>query len=57
MSVDEVLAETLVVPINKPANTASYNGAIEHTQGEYKNYLRRWDWKADTDPGHGLSAE
>jgi hypothetical protein len=35
------LADALVVPINNPVNTASYNGAIEHTQGEFKNYLRR----------------
>ena len=50
MVVDEVLADALVVPINNPANTAFYNGAIEHTQGEFKAYLRRWDWKTDTGP-------
>jgi len=55
--VDEVLADALVVPINNPANTASYNGAIEHTQGEFKNYLQRWDWKADTGPEYELLAE
>ena len=57
MAVDEVLADALVVPINNPVNTASYNGAIEHTQGEFKTYLRRWDWKADTGPDHELLAE
>ena len=45
-AVDQALAEALVVPINSPTYTASYNGAIEHTQGEFKSYLRRWDWKA-----------
>lgn len=46
VAVDDVLAEALVVPINSPANTAPYNGAIEHTQGEFKRYLRRHRWKA-----------
>jgi len=36
------------IPINSPLNTAQYNGAIEHTQGEFKDYLRRWEWKANT---------
>jgi len=45
-AVDDVLAEALVVPINSPANTAPYNGAIEHTQGEFKRYLGRHRWKA-----------
>ena len=51
-AVDQVLAEALVVPINNPANMPAYNGAIEHTQGEFKNYLRRWDWKS-----HGAGAQ
>jgi hypothetical protein len=25
---------------------APYNGAVEHTQGEFKGYLDRWSWKA-----------
>jgi hypothetical protein len=45
-AVDQVLADALVIPINSPANRASYNGAIERTQGEFKSYLRRWGWKA-----------
>ena len=43
---DQVLADALVIPINSPAYRASYNGAIERTQGEFKSYLRRWGWKA-----------
>jgi len=35
-AVNEVLEEALVVPINNPPYTAPYNGAIEHTQGEFK---------------------
>ena len=47
VAVDQALAEAMVVPINSPAYTAPYNGAIENTQGEFKNYLRNWDWKAE----------
>jgi hypothetical protein len=55
--VDEVLEEALVIPINSPPCTAPYNGAIEHTQGEFKNYLHRWEWKAHTVDEFGLLAE
>jgi len=57
VAVNEVLEEALVVPINNPPYTAPYNGAIEHTQGEFKNYLHRWDWKAHTVDEFGLLAE
>ena len=45
-AVDDALSEAMVVPINNPVYTASYNGAIEHTQGEFKSYLHRWEWKS-----------
>ena len=45
-AVYQVLADALVIPINSPAHMASYNGAIERTQGEFKTYLSRWRWKA-----------
>ena len=32
LSVNEVLAQAYVIPINSPPCTAPYNGAIEHTQ-------------------------
>ena len=57
MAVNEVLEQALVIPINSPPYKAPYNGAIEHTQGEFKNYLRRWEWKADTIKAFGLLAE
>jgi hypothetical protein len=57
VTVNEVLEQALVIPINNPPGRASYNGAIEHTQGEFKNYLRRWEWKADTIKAFGLLAE
>jgi hypothetical protein len=45
MAVNQVLEQALVIPINSPPYMAPYNGAIEHTQGEFKNYLDRWSWK------------
>jgi hypothetical protein len=47
-AVNQVLEDSLVIPINSPPYTAPYNGAIEHTQREFKDYLDRWQWKADT---------
>jgi hypothetical protein len=57
VAVDDILAEALVVPINSPAYTAPYNGAIEHTQGEFKRYLDRHCWKADGRGGVAVLAE
>jgi len=57
LAVNEVLEEAFVIPINSPPNTARYNGAIEHTQGEFKDYLRRWRWKANTVHEIALLAE
>jgi len=54
VAVNEVLEKALVIPINNPPYMAPYNGAIEHTQGEFKNYLRSWEWKADTIKAFGL---
>jgi hypothetical protein len=48
VAVNHVLEEALVIPINSPPKRAAYNGAIEHTQGEFKSYLDRWSWKAGT---------
>jgi hypothetical protein len=41
-AVNDVLEEANVIPINSPPYTAPYNGAIEHIQVEFKDYLRRW---------------
>jgi hypothetical protein len=41
-AVDDLLAEHMVIPINSPCYTPSYNGAIEHSQGELKTWLRQW---------------
>lgn len=48
MAVNQVLEEALVIPINSPPYRASYNGAIEHSQGEFKSYLVQRSWKAGT---------
>ena len=48
LAVNQVLEEALVIPINSPPYRASYNGGIEHIQGEFKGYLSRWSWKAGT---------
>ena len=57
LAVNEVLEQAYVIPITSPPNTARYNGAIEHTQGEFKDYLRRWQWKANTIDEFSLLAE
>jgi hypothetical protein len=44
-AVNEVLEQALVIPINSPPKQAPYNGAIEHSQSEFKSYLDRWDCK------------
>jgi hypothetical protein len=46
LAVNQVMEDALVIPINNPPQMASYNGAIEHSQGEFKSYLERWSWKA-----------
>jgi hypothetical protein len=43
LAATEVLEQAMVIPINSPPNTARYNGAIEHTQSEFNDYLRRWE--------------
>jgi hypothetical protein len=41
-AVNDLLKEHMVIPINSPYYTPSYNGAIEHSQGELKTWLRMW---------------
>jgi len=56
-SVNQVLEEALVIPVNSPPYRAPYNGGIEHTQGEFKSYLDRWSWKAGTVDSMALLSE
>lgn len=46
VSVNQLLEETMVIPINSPVNDAPYNGAVEHSQGEIKGFLKTWRDKA-----------
>jgi hypothetical protein len=57
LAVNQVLEEALVIPINSPPRMAPYNGAVEHTQGEFKGYLDRWNWKAAGAGSEALLAE
>jgi hypothetical protein len=57
LAVNQVLEEALVIPINSPPRLAPYNGAVEHTQGEFKGYLDRWNWKAAGAGSEALLAE
>jgi hypothetical protein len=56
-AVDAVLEDAWVIPVNSPPYKAPYNGAIEHTQGEFKSYLKHWQWKANTMEALSLLAE
>jgi len=47
-SVNDLLEAHMIIPINSPVYTASYNGAVEHSQGELKTWLRRWEDTTDT---------
>jgi len=57
VAVNQVLEDAMVIPINSPVNNAPYNGAVEHAQGEVKQYLRAWDGKAKTNEEFALLAE
>ncbi len=56
-TVNEVLENTWVIPINSPPKRASYNGSIERTQREFKDFLKRWQWKAGTMESYFLLSE
>ena len=40
-----------------PPRMAPYNGAVEHTRGEFKSYLDCWSWKAAGADSPALLAE
>ena len=39
--VNTLLEDRIIIPINSPSFSASYNGAIEHSQGELKSWIRK----------------
>jgi hypothetical protein len=47
-AVNQLLEDARVIPINSPVKDPPYNGAIEHSQGEFKGYLQKWRHKAST---------
>jgi hypothetical protein len=56
-AVNDILEELMIIPINSPCYTASYNGAIEHSQGELKTWIRRWKTVAKTNRELALLVE
>ena len=56
-AVNDVLEEHMVIPINSPYYTPSYNGAIEHSQGELKTWLHTWRNAAGTHRELALQAD
>lgn len=40
-AVNEVLEKYAVIPLTSPPGYPQYNGAVEHSQGEYKNELKK----------------
>jgi len=53
-AINDVLAESFVLPLNNPAYYAPYNGAIEESQREVKHCLRKK--LVGFDPGGHISA-
>lgn len=47
-SINDLLQERMVIPINSPCFSPSYNGAIEHSVGEFKGWLGKWKAAAKT---------
>ncbi len=56
-TVDEVLETAWVIPINSPPKMPSYNGSVERTQREFKDFVKCWQWKATTMESYFLLSE
>lgn len=57
LAVNTILEELMIIPINSPCYRASYNGAIEHSQGELKSWIRKCKPLANTNRQVALLAE
>jgi hypothetical protein len=55
-AINDVLAESFILPLNNPEYYAPYNGAIEESQREVKNSLRKKLMEGLPDPGDHISA-
>jgi transposase InsO family protein len=56
-SIKQLLAAHGIIPLNSPAYYAPYNGAIEHTQGEFKERLQECYGEAKSFAEFALMAE
>lgn len=56
-AINALLMELMIIPINSPCYTASYNGAIEHSQGELKTFLRKWEQNVESQSELALQVE
>jgi len=48
LAINAILEELMIIPLNSPGYSASYNGAIEHSQGELKCWIGKWKSLAKT---------
>jgi hypothetical protein len=55
-AINDVLAGSLVLPLNNPEYYAPYNGAIEESQREVKSCLRKKLMQGLLDPGDHITA-
>ena len=55
LAINEVLAESFVLPLNNPEYYAPYNGAIEESQREVKSCLRKKLMLGLLDPGEHIT--
>lgn len=56
-SIRKLLADQGIIPLNSPAYYAPYNGAIEHSQGEFKARLQECYGEANSFAEFALMAE
>jgi hypothetical protein len=56
LAINEVLAESFVLPLNSPGYYAPYNGAIEESQREVKSCLSKKLMQGLLDPGRHITA-
>jgi len=56
LAINDVLAESFVLPLNSPGYYAPYNGAIEESQREVKSCLRKKLMQDLLDPGDHITA-
>jgi hypothetical protein len=56
LAINEVLSESFILPLNNPGYYAPYNGAIEESQREVKNCLRKKLMQGLLDPGDHITA-